>query len=334
MIKYLNIIKKNKTYSILVLLALLVFLYYVLARGHSTLTSYKVIKGEVSQSVILSGRVQTSDRADLGFASSGRIAQVYVKNNESVSQGQVLSQLEIGDLLADLKIKQANLTTSDIDLESAKEELEKITFQEDTKVENAYRNLLSSGLGLTPDKNTYTVSSPVVTGIYDGSPGKYKIIIDKKNITDTDLRLTTFDLERSSVILDKEKATPLGIRGLYISFPMLNVTSYQDTIWYLYIPNKSSDSYLENYNNYTEVKKNRDLAIQSAQFKYKKLLAEKPAKTATPAVDSQESKLYSAWAKKNNFAFKIINKNYKSVHSEILDNWYTVKSCGDQDRPY
>lgn len=37
---------------------------------------------------------------------------------------------------------------------------------------------------------------------------------------------------------------------------------------------------------------------------------------------------------KHNFAFKIINKFYKNADSENLENWYTVKSCGDQDRPY
>ena len=37
---------------------------------------------------------------------------------------------------------------------------------------------------------------------------------------------------------------------------------------------------------------------------------------------------------KHNFAFKVMSQLYKNTESENLDNWYTVKSCGDQDRPY
>ncbi|MDP3764329.1 MAG: GNAT family N-acetyltransferase [bacterium] len=37
---------------------------------------------------------------------------------------------------------------------------------------------------------------------------------------------------------------------------------------------------------------------------------------------------------KNNFAFKLINQNYFNKDIGNLDNWYTTKGCGDQDRPY
>lgn len=37
---------------------------------------------------------------------------------------------------------------------------------------------------------------------------------------------------------------------------------------------------------------------------------------------------------KHNFAFKLINQNYFNKKMTDLNNWYTTKGCGDQDRPY
>lgn len=37
---------------------------------------------------------------------------------------------------------------------------------------------------------------------------------------------------------------------------------------------------------------------------------------------------------KYNFAFKLINQNYFNKNITGLNNWYTTKGCGDQDRPY
>ncbi len=60
---------------------------------------------------------------------------------------------------------------------------------------------------------------------------------------------------------------------MYISFPKNSLSDYRETIWYLDIPNKSSSSYLANYNAYNEAKDERDLAIKSAKAKYDELLS-------------------------------------------------------------
>ena len=137
--------------------------------------------------VSVSGKVETESIAQLGFASSGRLASVFVKNNESVKQGQILAQLEIGDLIADLRIKEANSKTSDVDLESVKDKLQKVTSQENAKVANVYRNLLSEDLELIPESADYTATPPNITGVYDGQEGNYKINIGKENVTSSDL---------------------------------------------------------------------------------------------------------------------------------------------------
>lgn len=256
-------------------LVLVLLLSGVFSKNASkTGNEYIVAKANIEQSVELSGKVETSDRADLGFASSGRVERIYVKNNEKVATGRVLAQLEIGDLLADLKIKQANSQTSDIDLQAAKDELSKVTKQQDTKVANAFRTMLSEGLELEPSSSSYDVEPPTLGGLYDGVPGQYKIRIKRENATSNDFEVLTFNLENSVRQIDEEGKTPLGTKGLYISFGGVDLDSYDDTVWFLDIPNKASASYLPNLNAYNEAKNTRDLAIKDAQSAYDKLLAE------------------------------------------------------------
>src|SRR3989344_5910910 len=113
----LNFIKKYKKYFLVGAAALLVLLYLIFARGNNNVEVYVVENANLAQSVVLSGKISTSDKADLGFADSGRLAKILVKNNQEVAEGQVLAQLEIGDLLADLKIRELNLKNSSLSLE-------------------------------------------------------------------------------------------------------------------------------------------------------------------------------------------------------------------------
>ena len=232
-------VKKYRKYFLIALGVILIGGYFIFGSGKKEVESYAVSYGDVEQSVILSGTVSTSDKADLGFAESGRVARIPVTNNQRVARGQVLAQLEIGDLLADLKIKQASIRS------------------EKTDINNAYKTLLTGGLELVPDSNNYTVEAPILSGLYDGAEGQYKVIITKENITQPDFQIYTFGLEKTKRDINEEGTTPLGTKGLYVSFPD-DLDEYLETIWYLNIPNKSSSVYLENLNAYNEAKDAED----------------------------------------------------------------------------
>ncbi|MBI5139074.1 efflux RND transporter periplasmic adaptor subunit [Candidatus Nomurabacteria bacterium] len=271
--KMFNFVKDRKKYFFIGAPVLLLVLYFFFSGGKNDTELYIVERGDIVQSVSLSGKITTSDKADLGFAASGRIANIYVKNNQAVLEGQTLAQLEIGDLLADLKIKELNSKNSGLSLNDAKENLEQVIEQENTKVKNAYRELLSEDLELIPSSTNYTVEAPTVKGIYDGPEGQYKVRIYRENSSDSDLTISTFNLEQTKRLVKDEGSTLLGTRGLYISFPD-DISSYRDTSWLLDIPNKTSSSYLANYNAYNEAKNDKDLAIKDAEFEYQKLLNE------------------------------------------------------------
>lgn len=242
-------------------------------KGKNGTEEYTVERKDVVQSVVLSGKVEFADQADLGFAAAGRVGRVLVKNNERVTNGQILAQLEIGDLLADLSIKEANSTTSDIDLEAAKEELANVTAGENTKVDSAYRAMLSDDLSLIPRSSSYTVGEPAISGNYGGTEGQYKIRIMQKEGSFTDFEILTFGLEVTRREINKTGPTPLGARGLFVTFGDA-ISDYKETTWYLDIPNKSGASYVANLSAYEEVQDARDIRIKNAQAEYDKLLAE------------------------------------------------------------
>jgi len=291
--------KINKKYIIVGVVIAVIALYFIFGGASTNAGTHVVARGDVSQSTVLSGTVKTTDKADLGFAASGRVARITVANNQRVFRGQMLAQLEVEDLAADLKIKQANLRTSDVDLNAAKNELNRVKQQEEVKVESAYRKLLSLDLKLIPESNTYSVDAPTISGFYNSTiEGEYKIVIDKENITLPDVTLRTFGLERSERVIDENAPTLLGTKGLYISFPnSVDTDSYNNTIWYLGIPNKSGSSYLANYNAYNEAQKARDLVVENAEFKYEKLLTE--GDNGNSSVAQAEIQKINAEIKKN-----------------------------------
>ncbi len=88
----------------------------------------------------------------------------------------------------------------------------------------------------------------------------------------------------------------MGTHGLYISFPD-NLTAYNETVWYVTIPNKKSTEYLSNYNAWKEAVESRDKAIQGAEFKYKKILAEQ--ESGMSAAASAEIQKIDAEIRKN-----------------------------------
>jgi HlyD family secretion protein len=270
-----NFLVRNKKYFFYggALVILVLALFFILKNGKTTTDTLMVAMSDFVNKVSVSGKVGTTDEADLAFASSGRIGRIYVKNNQVVKEGQILAQLEIGDLLADLRIKELNAKTSDVGLEDAKQNLEKVTEEENEKVESTYRKLLSDNLVLSAEYRDVTMSTPLVTGAYRGEEGQYKIIIDQESVSSPDYLIRTFGLEKTERVINKIAPTALGTKGLYIDFPD-ELVSYVNTIWYLDIPNKSSSSYLANLSAHNEAVKARGLAIKNAEFDYQKLLTQ------------------------------------------------------------
>ena len=259
-------LKLNKwTIGIIALIILGVGGYFIFFNHSPTYQFVTVERGSISESVSLTGNTTPEQSVFLSFGSSGIVSHIYSDLGKKVSAGQVLAELNSSDLVAQLHNAQAGLTIAEQQASASKNNVANVVAQQDAIVASAYRALLSSGLTAVADSDSYIVTPPTISGAYSGLEGTYKIIIDKKNVTDIDFQLRTFGLEKIPNIKVKDnEPTQLGTHGLFISFPD-SISGYNDTQWYVTIPNTKSTVYLSNYNTYQQVLKAKEKAVADAQ---------------------------------------------------------------------
>ena len=257
---------KYKTSKIMWGVLIIIVVGVILIATHkNTTTNITAVAttGNVIDSVSVSGRTQSASAVSLGFADQGRIATVSVSEGDHVHAGDVLATLDTSDLNASLENAQAALTIAKAGVSTNTTNLDQVTRQQNTLVDNAYRALLSGSLQAVPDDVNTSSPAPTITGNYTGDKGVYHIHIYPSG---TNLG-TSFDvsgLETSySNPVTPNTTVPLGTHGLYIQFG--NNATYGNTWWTVSIPNQRSSAYTTNYNAYLSAQAARDQAISSAQ---------------------------------------------------------------------
>lgn len=263
--KILAIVKTRPYHSVAVAALLLVAIFALGTRGESTEEVLTVAPGPFVQEVSVSGKVVAAEEVDLTFPETGRVASVSAAVGQRVGAGRVLATLSMGTLLSDLESAKAQVALRRAATQSTQTNVEQITREQDELVSSAYRTMLSEGLTAVPDSsNTSRPTPPIVSGIYDGAEGTYRVRV-LTNVSQGKYDLRVFNLESSErVEILEDEPTPLGTRGLFITFPD-DLSTYGDTTWDITIPNKKSSSYLSNYNAYQEAIRTRDRAIASAK---------------------------------------------------------------------
>jgi len=81
----------------------------------------EVVRGDLMVSVSGSGNIVVSNEADLTFGSGGKIAKIYVDEDDEVRKGRVLAKLDTGPLELALAQTQAALAQAEYALEQAEE---------------------------------------------------------------------------------------------------------------------------------------------------------------------------------------------------------------------
>lgn len=114
-----NIISKIKKYiqthkktSIGVGVVLLLILFFAFKNGGTASETMTVEKGDVTEKVILTGKVKPADEVDLAFDRSGRVASASVKVGDKVVVGQTLVSLDSSEVYADYLKAQANVASA------------------------------------------------------------------------------------------------------------------------------------------------------------------------------------------------------------------------------
>lgn len=263
-VEYIIRQKTNKKTWFFVVLALVIVIIFITRQSsEESFSTVRVEPRDLRQQVVLSGRVQSSRSTTLGFADQGRIGSVSVREGDRVSAGQVLASLETADLEAELRNARASLAIARSQATTNTVNLEKITKEQDLLVENAYRNLLSSGLQAVPEDTSVIVPAPTISGTYRGPEGKYFLRIYASSApSGASFELTGIE-DRLVGEVTTASSVAMGNNGLFIQFSP-NV-SYVNTKWVIDIPNTRSSSYLTNLNAYNQAKTTRDRVIADAR---------------------------------------------------------------------
>lgn len=250
---------------IVVLLIVTGFMFF--GRNKNTGEQTVVIsRGNFVKDVSVSGKVVASENVDLSFPETGRVSSLPVKVGDQVLKGQVLASITSASLLSELQSARAVLAQKIAERSNTETNLDSVTKEQNTLVANAYNNLLSNDLVAVPSNNNTTATPPIITGLYKkGVEGKYKLIVRRSDGSSiNNYSLNVFDLETATKIkILNDEATAIAAGGLFISFPD-TLSDYNETMWYVTIPNKQSATYLSVYNAYQEALRTRDREITNA----------------------------------------------------------------------
>jgi len=103
--------KKKKTYVILALIVLIIggVYYFKSKKPQVEYTTQNVEKGNLAQTVSVTGKLVAKEQADLSFKISGRIEAMYVDIGDKVEKGQKIATIDKGTLNEQLYQAQQDL---------------------------------------------------------------------------------------------------------------------------------------------------------------------------------------------------------------------------------
>lgn len=224
---------RKKTILGAVIVIIILLIIFGGSKSGAPVNPYTVATQNIVDQVVLSGRTESISSVDLGFADSGRVKNVFVTEGQQVKKDQVLAELEMGDLLAQLSSARAELTIARANMNTVGDE-------QDARVEAAKRALYGS-LEAYPDDVFATQAAPKIYGSYQGDTnGTYSISIYPSSST-TGASLQFSGLETGTTQLTVDNRVALGTKGLFIQFP--SSSDYAYTKWVIPVPNNRSSSY-------------------------------------------------------------------------------------------
>ena len=269
--------------TVSVIAAVVIMLIKVSNNDGPELVTTTVETGTVQQLVSVSGIAEAEESAELAFPVVGVVKEVLVEKGSVVKTGDVLATLETAALLADRQDAVASLnkarasrsevingpSTSDRDVTSEtlllKERALATTKEnEEQKVENAKRTLLSSGLTAYSDNPSEESTPPIVSGTYNcDREGSYSLnVFSSGTASGYSYRLS--GLESGTYVASIDQAVELGTCGLRIIFDA-DSSSYQNSNWTIEIPNTKSAGYVSNLNAYNLAVTQAKTAIETAE---------------------------------------------------------------------
>jgi len=259
--KILNLIKNNKIKTVLLaMLVLGIGGYFIFSHKSPAYQFVTVESGSITESVSLTGNTIPLENVSLTFGSNGIVSHTYSALGKEVYIGQVLAELNMSDLIAQLHNAQAGLTIAKQNAYASKNNVLNVIAQQNTLVKTAYQNLLNSTLEAVPNNSTNDYTAPIISGNY--ILGKEGTINLHYYYGYGGISFTVSGLTNGTGMSNSITREPIGDSGLYITSTS---TSINTADWVIEIPNKKAINYLTNYNAYQLALLTRDKAIADAQ---------------------------------------------------------------------
>jgi RND family efflux transporter MFP subunit len=165
------------------------------------------------------------------------------------------------ELLAGPSTEERSVTSETVILKS--DALETTKQNEARKVENARRNLLSSGLTAFSDKPDEDAVPPSVSGTYSCTvEGTYTLDVFSSG-AQSGYSYKLSGIETGTFIASVDQAIAMGTCGLRVQFD--SNSNYNNTLWYVEIPNTKSPNYVTNVNTYNLAQTQAASAITLAE---------------------------------------------------------------------
>lgn len=120
------VMTRRKKYAIwvVILLAIGAVVYYFIQSGKpvTTYTTENAVRGDLAQTVSVTGEIIPENEASLAFQIGGEVSQIYIEVGDRVTKGQRIAQLKAGTLLEDLAQAEKSLEAQKQTYEHMKDE--------------------------------------------------------------------------------------------------------------------------------------------------------------------------------------------------------------------
>lgn len=302
-------LRRKIFYGVILVLVIL----FIISRHKDERIFEQVKIQNIQRTVIASGKVVSTTDLSLSFDSSGVVRTVSVGVGDIVKKGQILAVLDQRSQRAAVNAARGKVLSAQaryqkvldgssneeiaiaqINLDSAKRDLENTKKNQENLVSNAKRALYSSGLEAVPANTIASQYIPSVGGGYTGTlEGSYIVTVESSSSG----FISFAGIESGRAVLSDISSQALGTKGLTLIFPQTNVSS--GAKWEISVPNKNSPSYVSNLNAYTSAVSTAENAIADAEDRAVAREAELALKRATarqPDVDAALAEVITAQA--------------------------------------
>jgi len=282
---------KSKTRLAITIVVLGVVGYFGYKHFTATAAPTRYVLDQVSKQTIVTsvsgtGQVSQDRTVNITPPGSGKLTAVNVKQGQAIKAGQAIAVLDetnnsialnqaraglvsaqanydqvlAGTTPQDIQLAKLTLDSDQQALDQANSNLTTVTKQQAQAVANAYTALLNSTPQAIAATSNIGSGGMTISGTYtDTTPGSYTIIAYSSG---AGLQFSVTGLEIATGTINKNSPSPLGAKGLYLTF---SGSIYNNDSWTITLPNTLAANYNNNYNAYQTALLNQSSQLSSAQ---------------------------------------------------------------------